>query len=531
MSLRITIAALLIGLLLPAQVLATETGDLGDPIVKLKGSYELELDLSVMVADLLPRVVTVLTDEDSEEAETLRRLLDEVGFDALRTVTFEGEQSKDRETAEFRLKLAKDGLDAPLARLLTTPNGRCEFGRYVNRDDLALGITIHNLPGYLTVLLDFLNTPTLREILGDMPVNADGDLDLDGFVPRRDLLPLLAGELDVFILADAGTDLDNPISMPFVLAYRSTDGFALRDRLVQIIDGSDSPDEGDLGSALASVEPETVGDFEFKELPFGGAVATREDFLVFGLAGDALRTLLATDGGDLDVPDGIEWVYMNGPRYGALLQSMMDMANMYAPPEAGSTEWMLQIYDVLFDHVYEEEALYRSRKDGLEGTITVTGPVLTGLYRMLPTLLDRLPEILADFEDDDEYVYDYFDTPLADIEMAMAAYAVDHDMVFPEDPAQLVLEEYLETWPLGLEVPPGEYEDGAYSYHTYRDESGAVVGYILVLYGEGDCFDFYTPENIGTEPFQPDEDGIPDGVVDFCYDGAAIDYVDTYLGL
>ena len=42
-----------------------------------------------------------------------------------------------------------------------------------------------------------------------------------------------------------------------------------------------------------------------------------------------------------------------------------DRLHAMAPDESAETEWMLEVYDVLFDHVEYEEILYRSRKDGV----------------------------------------------------------------------------------------------------------------------------------------------------------------------
>ena len=45
-----------------------------------------------------------------------------------------------------------------------------------------------------------MKKPEVAELLDGLPVDENGDLALPGFVPRTDLLPLLSGELYIFIL-------------------------------------------------------------------------------------------------------------------------------------------------------------------------------------------------------------------------------------------------------------------------------------------------------------------------------------------
>jgi hypothetical protein len=291
----------------------------------------------------------------------------------------------------------------------------------------------------------------------------------------------------------------------------------------------------DISGMLDAVEPETVGDFELKVLPFGGALAVSGDFLVVGMAPDVMREVLAGKKGDLKVPDGIEWVYMNGPKYGAYMESMMGMAAAMSPEESAETDWLMEIYGVMFDHMEYEEILYRSTKTGLEGEVDVRGPVLTGMYKMLPALMDKLPELMAmkEAKEQEEEARDAYRGAIGMVDQAMMAYAAANDGTYPEDPYQLLEQGYVDEWPFVGATPAGTYAEWAYTYHTYHDESGAVNGYVFFLYGGGERtgYDVYTAENVAAEgPFRPAEDGVPDGVVSFCYDGVAIDLIDEYFG-
>lgn len=262
----------------------------------------------------------------------------------------------------------------------------------------------------------------------------------------------------------------------------------------------------------------------------GGALAVSPEFVVVGMNPELMRGLLAGEG-DLRVPDGIEWVYLDGPRYGGFMDSMMGMAAMMEPDDMAETAWMMGIYDVLFDHIHSEEILYRSRKDGFEGEVVVDGPVMTGMYRMLPVLLDKVPELVAMERAKDEKRA-YRDAVHA-LDQAFMAYAEANDGTYPTDPTELLGQGYLEEWPFLEPVPRGGYADWGYTYETYTDEEGAVVGYIFIIYGDGETggYDIFSAENVAAEgPFVPEGDGTPDGVAGFCYDGTAIPVVEEFLG-
>lgn len=531
MSTRPSIVALLLTALVLVAAPAAVAQDEGDPIIKMDGSYDIELDLGMMVEDLLPRLLSAMAEEDPEEAEAVRRVLDLMGIGALDRLIAESEQSRDHSVTEFEITLDPEHAETMIYRMLTAPNGSCEFARYVDRDDVVMFMALHNVRSYLELVLDFLARPELAEMLGDMPVNADGDLALGEFVPRRDLLPLLSGELDFFFLEGPDDMPLNPMTAPYFLVLGSSDGFALRDKILEIAAMSGT----DLSGMLDAADPEMIGEFEFKALPFGGAVAVSEDFLVLGMAPDVMRGVLEKKRGDLKVPDGIEYVYMDGAKYGAYLESMMGMAAMMDPDEASETYWLMEIYGVMFDHIEYEEVLYRSRKDGMEGTLEVSGPVMSGMYKMLPALLDKLPEIMAmqKLKQQKEDAGSAYRGAIGAMDQAMMAYAVDHGGTYPEDPAQLYQDGYLEEWPFLNRLPAGEYGDWDYSYHVYRDENDTVNGYIFFLYGggEGTGYDVYSAENVAAEgPFAIGGDGAPDGVVGFCYDGVAIPMVDEFLG-
>lgn len=529
MSVKKTLLTLLLAGLALVQVGPALAASDSDPVISLDSRSKIELDLSVMIQELIPALTNTVATENPEEAQSIQLFLDQLGLDSLQRLRMESKQSKTRSTSKGLITLDPQNKDGLLPRLLTMPNGSCRFSRHLDKDQLVMFTTLHNFSTYLDIFLDFLSQPGMDQFTGELPLDQDGDLVLGDFSPRKDLLPLLSGEMDFFILeqpADAAASA-SPLQMPYCLVLGSTDGHALRDKLLDLATSLGGDKGGSLADMIRSLEPETLGDFEMVRFPFGGALAVSNDFLVLGLNPDSLGEILATEKGGLKVPDGIEWVYMDGPRYGSLMGTIMDLTTQMAPDDSGNTELISRLYEILFDHLESEEVLYRSRPDGLEIKAEVDGPVVTGAFKMIQFAVQELPDIIARQKDQagaDTYPSDY-EEAVTLMEDALSSYADDHDMTYPEHAEDLVGAGYLENFPLGREIPPGTYEDWGYTYFPLHDDSGAVDGYLLFVFGggEGTGYDVYTPENLAASgDFKISSDGQPDGVVTFTYDGSAV---------
>ncbi len=507
----------------------------GDPIVQLDTSAKMELDLSLMIDEMMPLLLSAMAEEDEESAMMLDMFQELLGLEALQTLKMESKSTKDSAKSKMVVTLDPEMHDTLLFQFLNAENGKCGFSRYVNTDDLVMFMTVHNFPAYLTTLLDFIARPELADFTGDLPVNENGDLALGDFAPRTDLLPLLAGELDIFILDPPNEAPISPLQAPVVLVLGSTDGFALKALILELAAMMGGDGGAGIAEMVNAVEIEQVGKFEFQELPMGGALAVSEDYLVLSFLPEKLREMLTARKGDLKVPDGLEWVYLNGPKYGAYMDSIMEMAGAMGSTEDAETEWMMKFYDILFDHIEYEEILYRSIKNGIEITADVEGPVHTGMYRVVYRLLEELPALM-----EQERMKGEHDSELEDcraaigvLDEAMTMYSLDNDGHYPDDPMQLVDQGYLSFFPLAEATPAGEYLAGGYTYHPQYDDSGMVVGYMLFAYamGEGTGFDVYTPENLTADGnFTIGRDGMPDGVATYCYDGTAIAQIEAYNG-
>lgn len=504
-----------------------------DPIIKMESSTTIELDLGKVVRDVMPRLLPALAVEDPADSAIVGLVADYLGLDELGHVRLESRQKGDRATGKVVISVADPEADGLLARLFRLPNGRCTFSRYVRRDDLVVFSTIHDLAGTLEMLLDDLDRPPLGDLAANVPRNADGDISLNGFTPRTDLLPLLRGEMDLVILEPAGGAPVSPNSIPAYLVLGSTDGFALRDRILQLITDLGGESGSPVAEMIRSLTPEQVGGFELTVPPFGGALAVSKDFLVLGMDAAPLREMLVRPAGDLDVPEGVQWVFMDGARYGRLMSAFTAMGAKMAPGEQAETAWMAKLYDSLYGSIESEEVLYRTKGGALEITSRVDGPVLAGLYQTGLTALDNLPALLREEKEKKatEAAKSVYRNAVSELDGAMTAYATDHDGTYPADPHDLVTDGYLESFPLDEAVPPGQYAEGAYTYLPLHDDAGRIAGYFLFVYGPDPHggYDVFTPSNVNAAGnFQIGRDGRPDGVIAFCYDGLALEQMDAY---
>lgn len=520
------ILTLLLGSMLVASgVAATPSGT--DPVIAFENSSKLEIDLKVMIDDFLPALLESIEDEDEDGVAMVNFFLEQLGLDALQLLKMESKQSKDKSSSKVVITLDPEKSESLLYQFFTTPNAQCGFGKYVPKDELVMFMTMHNFSSYLETIMDFLSKPEMAQYLGDMPIDENGDIVLGEFNPRRDLLPLLSGELDVFVLESESTSY-SPLGSPLFLALGSSDGFALRDKILEIgmMFGAD------ISGMLDSVEAENINGFEFKEFPFGGALAISEDYLVIAMEPNSLRELLTTGKGSLKVPEGIEWVYLDGPKYGVYMDSLMEMTAGMASEQTAETDLMMKVYSILFEYIETEEVLVKSSSNSIEIRTKVNGQVISGLYELAYVMLQELPQYLETQRLEEEAAeMDEYWQAIDVIDKAMMAYADDHDGAYPEYPEDLVLDGYLDYFPLLGPIAGGEYEDWCYTYYLLRNEHGVPEGYFLFLYGDGDNqgFDVFTSENLlDIENFQIGRDGDQDGVSSFCYDGTALDQMDVY---
>lgn len=532
---------LLIGmmtLLLMAPAGLAGAGQPSDVVKKLDAKTEVELDLAAMVDDLLPLLDEALAGQEDDDLARLRMLVDLFGLQSLQTLHARSEMDKKSGSSRMTLTIDTDRDTGLLGELLALPAGRCGFADYLDGDDLTLLTSLQNFAAHLDLALDVLNRDEFAEATAELPRNEQGEIEIEGFCPRRDLLPLLSGELDIVMLDMPDVPKDeplNPMTLPFFLVLGAENGPALRDFILETMQGFAGDEGAGIAEMVRSLPTETVGDFELVETPFGGAYAVSRDYLVIGISGAPLRGLLARKDGDLKVPEGRTWTYLDGREYGRAMEAFLRMSETMGGLQAEEDEaaWVLDLYSNLFAHLEKETIRTWTRPDRLVIESEVQGNVMQGLYATLYSFMLELPEIIEQKRAEmaeKEAVAGLHDI-VGELDWAFTAYAEDHGGFYPADARELVTAGYLEVFPLEMAVPPGMYVEGAYTYHPLPDENGNIVGYYLFVYGggEGTGYDVYTAENLEAGgAFAIGSDGQPDGVASFCYDGIALEQIENW---
>lgn len=502
--------------------------DLPDPILKMDSSADVELDLAMMMDDLLPRLMDAVEQSGDDDRQAMTMLIDLLGVRALDRLELQARSTKDRSSSKLVLTLDQDRDGGLLAEMMAIPDRKCGFARFVDRDQVMMFSTVQNFRDHLGMILGLLARPELAEMTADLPRNADGELEIAGFNPRRDLLPLLSGELDVFILDLPAGGVPNPMAVPAYLVLGTEDGPAVRDLIVNLAGTLAGGDEGGLAEMLGSLPVETVGDFELTITPFGAAYAVSRDHLVIGMTAEPLRTMLARPAGNLDVPAGRSWAYVDGAKYSQAMAAIMEMAGRMGDQDATEAAWINGLSAVMLEHIVSEVIHTTSKPGQLTIEVEVDGSMTTGLYAMLSGFLDELPAMIEQqrIEDQREDAASALRDAVGMLDAAFMDYAADHEGLYPSDPQQLVTGGYLEEIPLVGPTPPGVYLEGGYTYHPLLDDDEQVVGYFMFVYGggQGTGYDLYSAENVeDVDDYFLDADGIPDGIATFCYDGVALE--------
>jgi hypothetical protein len=510
--------------------------DEASPILTFETESEIELDLAMMVDDVLPLLMDAAAVEGEENAASMQMVLDLVGVEALDRLRLKVRAREDHGRSEFTLTLGPEAADAFLPRLLAIEDRESRFARHLDRDQVVTCSVLHDLRAHLDLVLDMLARPDVTAMLGDMMVDVSGEFTIQGITPRTDLLPLLDGELTVITLdapaepsQTAPMPLPLPLPVSMVVALGSTDGHELRDRLAEMMDGVGGVSGGGIVDMMAALPADTVGSFEILAIPFGVAIAASQDFLVLGTSSALLAEVLADDDGDLDVPEGLAWSYVNGPKYAEMLAQVTTMAAMMSPADLQENLMTARMYDALLAHMDTQTQHVTSRPGRLTIENEVDGTLPTGLYRTAIRALEELPATLEleKQKREREAAIAPLRAIVGELDAAFIAHAEDHDGLYPADPHALVDGGYLESFPLERSVPPGEYAEGAYTYLPLHDDAGEIAGYFLFVYGggEGTGYDVYTPQNVAAAEgdFVVGSDGVPDGVATSCYDGLAIE--------
>ena len=490
-----------------------------DPFLKMDSSAEIEIDLQQVVADFVPPLLDMMAIENEQEAAWVQGLLDLVGINSLDRIHGKSRSDLEGGHATSTITLLPESEGSLLVRTTTMKAGRVHFARYLVRDQVALLSAVTNLHETVEVLLDLLTEPRLQEKLPLVSEDQDGREVIGGVPVREDILPLLGGELDLVVFA---SQLEAMLPLPDVLlVLGAMDGEALQERILDILAdrvGADIPD------MMASLPGEKVGDFTLRVLPMGLATAVSNDYLVVGTDAEHMRELLARPGGDMKAVEALRYIRVNGDLLAPMLVSLGELGKHGEEPGDPMQTALLQALEE--GPLGNAEFAMNARPGRIEVKLDFQGSPLSLQYRIYRAMMAAMPAQVALEAQDQRYTQD-----VAAIDAAMTIYGIDHDGVFPEHAQDLVAEGYLDEFPDLKPTPLGHYLEGGYTYVPLRDEDSVVTGYYFFVFGVNPHagYDVFTPENLASpDHFRIGRDGIPDGVVSFCYDGTAVDQVEQW---
>jgi len=491
-----------------------------DPILQLESESKIELDLKMMIDDLLPLALEAAAVESEDQAVWFQVVVDLINVRALDRLYLESKLNKQEGRTRASISLLPEETEGLLPALFSISPGEFRFGSYLAEEDVTMLVSLPNFAGFLSVLLDLLATPQYRDMIPFLAADENGELDIFGIKPRQDLLPLLSGELSFVMFTPEGDY--NEEMPPFTLALGANDGVALRGKILEILGQHAGPE---MAAEMAAMPGEPAGDFMSYPLPEGLSYAVSQDYLVITSETERMATLLAEPDRSFKPVRALEYGRLNGDHLLAMFA-----AEAIAGGESGSPEDKMkaELLAALGDEpVGMLEYWVTSDKAGtIDMEIVHPGALMSMQYQMLKTMLAMAPRAQA-LEKEREMYREVLHT----IDAAFTAYGEDHDGVFPEQPQDLVAAGYLDYFPELEPTPLGEYLEGGYTYVPLRDDSSAVVGYYFFIYGvdQNSGQDVFTADNLADPAnFQVGRDGEPDGVVNFCYDGIAIDQVEAW---
>jgi hypothetical protein len=511
----------LLGLLLLWAGGTAPTRAADDPFLRMDSRNEVEVDLQQVVADFVPPILDMTAVKSEEEAAWLQGLLDLVGIYGLDRLHGKSNSNLQGGHASATITLQADAEGSLLQRATTMKAGRFHFARYLDRDKIALLTSITNLPETIEVLLDLLTEPRLQEALPVVSEDEDGREVVGGVAIRDDILPLLAGELDLVVF---GPQPDAVSPLPdMILVIGAKDGAVLQDQLLEILAEHVGSEFAEMVAALPG---EAVGDFTLRTLPMGLAYAVSDNYLVVGTDATHLQELLAHPAGKLKAVEALRYVWLNGDLLAPVLVSLAKQNTAGDEPGDPVQAALLHVLDE--GPVGTAEFIMNARPGRMELELDYHGTPLGLQYRIYRAMMAAMPAAVALEAQDGRYTQD-----VSIIDAAMTLYGVEHDGVFPAHVQDLVTEGYLDEFPDLLPTPLGAYLQGGYSYVPLRGEDGTVIGYYLFVFGMNPHggYDVFTPENLAAPAqFRIGRDGIPDGVVSFCYDGTAVEQVEEWRG-
>jgi hypothetical protein len=490
----------------------------GNPIIKQRSESEVEIDLGMIVEDFMPHIIELMGTEDEAAPEKIRAIMKLLGIEALDR--FKASSSINDEWSKGSMSITLDpeiegGL---LADLFAVPPSRFQFGRYLEKEELAMVLFSAGLGERIEAFNKLLGQPEFRELAPMIPSDPLAITGMWGIDARKDILPLLSGELDLIIFSCGEGET---CAIPKVaLVMGLTDGLAFRSTMLDMVDNIVGPEKG---AEFREVQGEKAGDFTFYPLWQGFSYAIAPDFGIMTTDTALLKEIVARDAKGSDPVEATMFVHLNGDR-------LVNMLSGTLAQQGGDSEEMVYMLEIL-NAVAEEpigtmEFTGRTGKGRLEMEFEHPSSMYAAYYRMWKGMIaaaSKMAAMAAEQQGLQDIVHE--------VDGALTTYGLEHDGTFPESLEALVEAGYLEALPDLEPTPLGEYIEGGYTYLPLRDDSGKVVGHYFFAYGGGEDggHDVFTQENLADpDNFSVAKDGEKDGVQNFSFDGIALEHMEEW---
>jgi len=490
----------------------------GNPIIKQRSESEVEIDLGMIVEDFMPHIIELMGAEDPAVAEQARALMNLLGVSALDRFHVTSSINDDWTRCSMSITLDPELEGGLLADLFAVPPSRFQFSRYLEKEELVMVLFSAGLSERIEAFNKLLGQPEFRELAPMIPSDPLAITGMWGIDARKDILPLLSGELDLIMFSCGEGEACEIPKVALIMGL--TDGLAFRGTMLDMVENIMGPEKG---AELREMPGEKAGEFTFYPLWQGLSYAIAPDFGIITTDTELLKEIVSRDAKRPEPIEATMFVHLNGDR-------LVEMLSGVLAQQAGDSEEMVYVLEIL-DAVGEEpigtmEFTGRTGEGRLDMEFEHPTSLYAAYYRMWKGMIAAAPKLAA-MAAGQQGLQDVVRL----VDGALTTYGLEHDGTFPESLEAFVEAGYLEALPDLEPTPLGEYLDGGYTYLPLRDESGKVAGYYFFMYGgdESGGHDVFTQENLADlDNFMIGKDGKKDGVPNFSYDGIAIGHVEQW---
>jgi hypothetical protein len=490
----------------------------GNPIIKQKSESEVEIDLGMIVDDFMPPLLELMGMEDEAAPDKAKSLMSLLGVTALDRFHASSSIREGWAKGHMTISLDPEKEGGLLGDLFAVPPSRFRFGRYLDVDEAALVMFSAGMVERIEAINKLLGQPEFREIAPMVPSDPLALTQMWGIDARKQILPLLSGELDLIVFPCAEDDSCEIPKIALVIGL--TDGPAFRGTMLDMMENIMGPDKV---QELRGVEGESVNGFTFYPMWQNMSYAIARDFGVVTTDSELLKRIVSRETKKSKSEEATFFLHLNGDVLVRTINGIMARHGSDDPELAYVSEIMSAVGE---EPIGTLEFKGKTGSGMMEMQFEHPTTLYAAYYRMWKGMMLAAPKMAAMAAKQQG-----LQGVVHEIDAALTRYGQEHEGSFPESLEELAQAGYLKAMPDLVPTPLGEYVEGGYSYVPLRDDSGNVVGHYFFVYGgdEHGGYDVFTPENLADpSSFRIGKDGEKDGVPNFSYDGVAIEHVEQW---